>query len=517
MSIRGWHKRSGGIALGLLSAFVIAGCGGGGDGGAPDSSAACATVVDIAPTSTTGGALAAGDCTFEALFPGSGDTSLVDQYRVTLSTAGTLTLAMDSVAFDALLLLFSDLQQPPIAFDDDGGGGFNALISLSLGAGTYIIVANSAAVSAVTGAYTLTATFVPQIWQPTSLTGVPEARTEHSAVWTGSEMIIWGGNDFNANAKNTGARFNPVTNSWTPISIVDAPAGRWGHTAIWTGTEMIVWGGFSGANVPNPFQTLDDGAKYDPQTDAWTPITLTDAPSARMNHTAVWTGTEMIVWGGFSCTACVNPELATGARYDPVADMWTATPAMSAPSARGNHTAVWSGSLMIVWGGEEDTAGVVGTGAAYDPVGNAWFATNAANAPTARRCHSAVWADAEMIVFGGQLDRFLACGTSSTGTGARYDPLADAWNPIAAAPVSSTLSGAPAVWTGSQMITWFDGGARYNFATDTWNGVSTAGAPSARRRHSLLWTGSRLLVWGGDFAGVVDTGGIYNPGVDTTP
>jgi hypothetical protein len=67
------------------------------------------------------------------------------------------------------------------------------------------------------------------------------------------------------------------------------------------------------------------------------------------------------------------------------------------------------------------------------------------------------------------------------------------------------------------MITWFDGGARYNFATDTWNGVSTAGAPSARRRHSLLWTGSRLLVWGGDFAGVVDTGGIYNPGVDTTP
>ena len=32
--------------------------------------------------------------------------------------------------------------------------------------------------------------------------------------------------------------------------------------------------------------------------DTWTPTTLTNAPAARFGHTAVWTGSEMIVWGG---------------------------------------------------------------------------------------------------------------------------------------------------------------------------------------------------------------------------
>ena len=30
-------------------------------------------------------------------------------------------------------------------------------------------------------------------WTPTNLTGAPEARVSHTAVWTGSEMIVWGG------------------------------------------------------------------------------------------------------------------------------------------------------------------------------------------------------------------------------------------------------------------------------------------------------------------------------------
>jgi N-acetylneuraminic acid mutarotase len=333
-------------------------------------------------------------------------------------------------------------------------------------------------------------------------------------VWSGSEMIVWGGHDGNSIAKNTGTRFDPMTNTWTPIATVGAPSARWLHTAIWTGTEMIVWGGFSGA--PS-FLALNDGAKYNPQTNTWIPVTAMAAPLARLNHTAVWTGTEMIVWGGFSCTGCSAAELATGARYNPTNDAWTPTAIAAVPSARGNHTAIWTGSSMIVWGGEND-AGLIGTGAVYDPVVDDWVATTPTNAPVAKRCHSAVWADTEMIVFGGQIDRSLACGISSTATGARYNPLTNTWNPIATAPVSSTISNAPAVWSGSQLITWFDsGGARYNFAADTWNGISSTGAPVSRRRHSLIWTGSNLVVWGGDFAGPFNTGGIYNPSVDQTP
>ena len=52
----------------------------------------------------------------------------------------------------------------------------------------------------------------------------------------------------------------------------------------------------------------------------------TNAPSARFRHTAVWTGTEMIVWGG----QLIN----TGGRYDPATDSWKPTSAINAPSAR---------------------------------------------------------------------------------------------------------------------------------------------------------------------------------------
>ena len=47
------------------------------------------------------------------------------------------------------------------------------------------------------------------------------------------------------------------------------------------------------------------------------------------DHTAVWTGTEMIVWGGYQYTmdGCSQeyPEVQGGGRYDPVTDSWQPT------------------------------------------------------------------------------------------------------------------------------------------------------------------------------------------------
>ena len=72
----------------------------------------------------------------------------------------------------------------------------------------------------------------------------PSPRDSLAAVWTGSEMIVWGGVfccpgiDF-----NTGGRYNAATDSWTPTSTANAPLARWAHTAVWTGSEMIAGGG----------------------------------------------------------------------------------------------------------------------------------------------------------------------------------------------------------------------------------------------------------------------------------
>ena len=92
------------------------------------------------------------------------------------------------------------------------------------------------------------------------------------------------------------------------------------HTAVWTGSEMIVWGGSGISGV------LNTGGRYNPSTDSWTATSTTNAPSAREVHTAVWTGSEMIVWGGYAAASLLN----TGGRYNPSTNTWTATSSANA-------------------------------------------------------------------------------------------------------------------------------------------------------------------------------------------
>jgi len=190
-------------------------------------------------------------------------------------------------------------------------------------------------------------------WTPTAMTGAPSARSQHTAVWTGSQMVIWGGEAEGLGDFNTGGRYDPASDSWTPTSVTDAPTARAYHTAVWTGSVMVVWGGQGPGYYP------DAGGRYDPVTDSWT-STTTAAPAGREQTTAVWSGTEVIVWGGYAN----GVELDTGGRYDPAADAWTSTLAAGAPSERSGHTAIWTGSLMLVWGGGQFT---FDTGAAYAP------------------------------------------------------------------------------------------------------------------------------------------------------
>src|SRR4029077_1154639 len=82
-------------------------------------------------------------------------------------------------------------------------------------------------------------------------------------------------------------------NTWTATN--DVPVSGPGHTAVWTGSEMIVWGGSDDTIFMGDLNT---GGRYNPSTDSWVATSTTNAPTARVGHTAVWTGTEMIVWGG---------------------------------------------------------------------------------------------------------------------------------------------------------------------------------------------------------------------------
>jgi len=84
----------------VLSACADGGSDGGDVGVTPNQQQAvvCEPVIDITPASSTNGELTPSDCRVENLFPGSGDFTFVDQYRVTLPSRGKLTIRMNSTA-----------------------------------------------------------------------------------------------------------------------------------------------------------------------------------------------------------------------------------------------------------------------------------------------------------------------------------------------------------------------------------------------------------------------------------
>ena len=99
---------------------------------------------------------------------------------------------------------------------------------------------------------------------------------------------------------------------------------------------------------------------YDPDTDTWTAMSTTNgdgAPSGRVLHTAVWTGTENIVCGGADLGSPIPTLASTPApdlgRYDPGTDSWIVE-ALPPGKERSGHTAVWTGTGMIIWGSDTD-------------------------------------------------------------------------------------------------------------------------------------------------------------------
>jgi N-acetylneuraminic acid mutarotase len=351
-----------------------------------------------------------------------------------------------------------------------------------------------------------------ETWTPTSAPNAPTERVDHTGVWTGSEMVVWGGGVYGSDPVKTGGIYHPVTRTWTATSTTNAPSARRYHTAVWTGSKMIVWGGYDGSSDVNT------GGIYDPATDKWTATSTTNAPSARTGHTAVWTGSKMIVWGGGTGSSYTR----TGGLYDPATDTWTATSTLNAPTGRGRHTVVWTGSKMVVWGGSGITGGPVATGGLYDPVTDTWNPTSTTSVPTARAWHSTVWTGSRMIVWGGWSGEGYV---ASLDTGGVFDPAVNSWTAATSTTnAPSPRNGHTAVWTRSRMIVWggYDGsnyvstGGIYDPATDTWTAMSTTNAPPGRVWHSTVWTGSEMIVWGGYggyFVSLGD-GGIYsNPAV----
>lgn len=311
-------------------------------------------------------------------------------------------------------------------------------------------------------------------------------RDEVAAAWTGSEMFVWGGLDAEGRVSRDGARWRAADGSWHAVPTAPT-TGRVQATAVWTGKQVIVWGGLtdrasSGGTAPR------DGAMFDPVAGVWTAIPQAPVPG-RSAHAAVWTGRELLVWGGEDARDGAH---ADGAAFNPATGRWR-TLAPSPLAARSGMVAVWTGRELLIWGGAVarglQDGRTFGDGASYDPATDRWRALPEREPGDGA---TAVWTGSRMLVFGG-----MAQGWRTDLV--EFDPTRWQWRTLR--PASYGPGAYRAVWTGDELLAWRTMPAAaeeerplalaYRPATDTWVRLA---APPREARGEAIWAGDRLVV-----------------------
>jgi hypothetical protein len=238
-------------------------------------------------------------------------------------------------------------------------------------------------------------------WRPMSRLNAPTPRSQMAAVWTGEEMIVWGGWGDGGACPATGGSYNPRTDTWTalPAEGEGVPVGRLEPAFVWTGRELIVWSGL----MSDGQRSSDTGGRYDPEKRKWRAMSANGAPPSVRGASAVWTGKEMLIWGGshLDGNTLVNVGRRSGARYDPETDTWRPMSIDGAPEGRLYHGATWTGTELIVWGGGDQVNGHYTSGGRYDPVTDRWTPTANLNAPSGRGLMSSAWTGDGVLFFGG--------------------------------------------------------------------------------------------------------------------
>ncbi|HUH06347.1 MAG TPA: hypothetical protein VML96_00935, partial [Egibacteraceae bacterium] len=275
-----------------------------------------------------------------------------------------------------------------------------------------------------------------------------------------------------------------LAGAWAPLP--EAPIEpRLGSTAVWAGPELLTWGGTSWAAYSDRREFFADGAAYDPAAEAWR--RMADAPlSPRRGASAVWTGEVMIIWGGVGA----DSFHADGAAYDPVVDQWR--PLAPAPLApRAGSAAAWTGEEMIVLGGH-DNAGPLSDGASYDPASDSWtviapgpLGIGRSWSPGAVRAGEsvAVWAD--------------SWGPGGM-SGALYDPRTDSWRLLPEDGLGDEFV-QQILWDGAQLLALTAEGAPGNLrvrslAPDAAAWTPLPDIPSAQSSEPLALTAGRALL-----------------------
>ncbi len=338
-------------------------------------------------------------------------------------------------------------------------------------------------------------------WSMVSPGSPPSNRYEHSAVWTGDELIIWGGRN-GGTYLGDGASYDPSVGVWSTIASAGI-AGRVDHAAVWCDNTMVIWGGSAPGNT-----YYNTGSVYIPGSNTW--VAMSTSPlTARSNMVAVCYNNLVYFWGGMVDTGS-TVYFGDGAVFDPSSNTWTTFPVSSgpAPSIRSRTAHGVIGDKLVVWGGTGPSA--LSTGGVYNFSTQAWSTMSTTGAPAARFRMGYVASDTELYVYGG-----IGIGSVYlSGLGYRYNPNTNSWMTHTVANSTQAIADVKMAWNGKQVVAWggetfADLGGAGGLTTNTVNSgfiydPATAGINSTpvisadgRKDHSLVWSGYSFIVYGG--------------------
>ena len=344
-----------------------------------------------------------------------------------------------------------------------------------------------------------------------------EARSQPAAVWTGSQMLVWGGvSGQQQDLHGDGAAYDAVHDFWQRLP--DSPLSpRSGMAAVWTGTRMFVWGGYDRLGGGQS-HVAGDGAMYDPATGRWTRIASSPL-SPRAGATAVWAAGRVVVLGGRPAVLTdTDRAFLDAAAYDPVTDRWTALPALPLPAGQtpANPTAVAAGDAVYAWlpWSRVEHHGNTVTGRTgmhmyrLDPGATHWTEITQPEDHAADVVNDPQWTGRELLLPAAGTYRGPFSGPPPSGLrGRRYDPATGQWTLLPHGPVDDL--NASSVWTGAALLSYasstYAGGpdgvhrpgeaAAWDPTTDRW--VDVPNAPyAADSGQASVWTGDALLTWG---------------------
>lgn len=197
-----------------------------------------------------------------------------------------------------------------------------------------------------------------KVW--TTVSTEPSARSEFAWANSADELYVYGGRVAGTTKSDEAHRATITSGVWSAAG--KGPSGRYASFGAWDGTRFWVWGGRDDNNAKA------DGAAYQ---GTWSALATTGAPAARAappRHTG-WSARVadqvVLLVGGMTTT---GTYFRNGGIYDASAatPKWTSVGDWPSSEDHAWGAAVWTGQELVVWGGRTGTA-LTSKGVRYQP------------------------------------------------------------------------------------------------------------------------------------------------------